>query len=468
MENNRSRAGRKTENRARPQMGPAPLAVWAAGAGAVLQLVVLRQIGQGGDVLFASHGLVFGVLFLAAAFPVPNGVAGAARARMKKGKTGEASRLFSVSLILALAVGAILAALLFFGGGWIAGRAGGRESAAVWRALALAALFAAGSGAVRGYFYGMGVSAPGVISILLEAAGGGAAALWLAAAGQAQGERSALVYGTDLYRNVFGAEGAVLGLGAGAALSFGFLLLALMVCRREMFSPGGRKKSPAALGLEISAAALPGIVTVLAFGGCFLSGAFRLAGEDGAAWAGIGRSRLAVWAVSSAVCALGVGRASYLPRARRSMRTCLTSAAVRTAAAGAVGGLVLALAWRPLSAFLFPGTEAPSLGAAVLNGVTVLFLSLAAVTAAALFSLGKRWVAAAAALVALAVSLVLSRLLPAALPDSVLRLTAAQAAGPACFCLLTGAALALMAGGGGSRTEKNSRPEPVRGRSRRR
>ena len=449
-------------------MGPAPLAVWAAGAGAVLQLVVLRQIGQGGDVLFASPGLVYGVLFLAAAFAVPNGVAGAVRARMKKGKTGEASRLFSVSLILALAVGAILAALLFFGGGWIAGRAGGRESAAVWRALALAALFAAGSGAVRGYFYGMGVSAPGVISILLEAAGGGAAALWLAAAGQAQGERSALVYGTDLYRNVFGAEGAVLGLGAGAALSFGFLLLALMVCRREMFSPGGRKKSPAALGLEISAAALPGIVTVLAFGGCFLSGAFRLAGEDGAAWAGIGRSRLAVWAVSSAVCALGVGRASYLPRARRSMRTCLTSAAVRTAAAGAVGGLVLALAWRPLSAFLFPGTEAPSLGAAVLNGVTVLFLSLAAVTAAALFSLGKRWVAAAAALVALAVSLVLSRLLPAALPDSVLRLTGAQAAGAGCLCLLTGAALALMAGGGGSRTEKNSRPEPVRGRSRRR
>ena len=150
------------------------------------------------------------------------------------------------------------------------------------------------------------------------------------------------------------------------------------------------------------------------------------------------------------------------------MRTCLTSAAVRTAVAGAVGGLVLALAWRPLSAFLFSGTEAPSLGAAVLNGVTVLFLSLAAVTAAALFSLGKRWVAAAAALVALAVSLALSRLLPAALPDSVLRLTAAQAAGPACFCLLTGAALAIMAGGGGSRTEKNSRPEPVRGRSRRR
>ena len=173
MENNRSRAGRKTENRARPQMGPAPLAVWAAGAGAVLQLVVLRQIGQGGDVLFASPGLVYGVLFLAAAFAVPNGVAGAVRARMKKGKTGEVSRLFSVSLILALAVGAILAALLFFGGGWIAGRAGGRESAAVWRALALAALFAAGSGAVRGYFYGMGVSAPGVISILLEAAGGG-------------------------------------------------------------------------------------------------------------------------------------------------------------------------------------------------------------------------------------------------------------------------------------------------------
>ena len=65
-------------------MGPAPLAVWAAGAGAVLQLVVLRQIGQGGDVLFASPGLVYGVLFLAAAFAVPNGVAGAARARMKR------------------------------------------------------------------------------------------------------------------------------------------------------------------------------------------------------------------------------------------------------------------------------------------------------------------------------------------------------------------------------------------------
>ena len=481
MGNNRSRTEKQREGNTGAG-GLSPLALWAVAAGAAFQLAVFRQIGTEGGVSYASPCLAYGVLLLLSAFGVPEAVAGITAAKRRKGRRSEASALFWSALVLAFLAGGVLAAALWFGGDGIAAYFGRPMEAAVWRVLAPAGWLMVCLGVIRGYFSGMGLSWLTEVSLVLEQIFGGAASLWLALSGAEEEIRSGLVYGTDTYAGVFQAEGAVKGLGAGAALSLAFLILMLVLRRKKMFPAGmGKGRSPLLSAASAAGNAIPGLVTVLAAGGSFLLGAVWYGKADPSGWAEFARCETAVCLVAAAVSAPGVWKASVLPGGRSGLRARLKEAVRLALVPAAAGGILLAVPGQFLYRGLFGDESASWLLMAF--AVSVPLLSLAAVFTAALFRLKKRVFAAGAAVISLGIWGLLLRGLLSGAGIGVYSLAAAQGAAYLCFCLLEGAVLQVMTGGGSRDREENVRPvrtsrrpetgrpsEPVslRGRSRRR
>ena len=429
------------------------VSVLAAAFGAGVQLAVFGRIGQSGGVFYTSPCLVYMGIYVLTAFCLPRAAAAAVSGRVRRGQA-DPGALLAGSLALAAVAGGAGAALLGFGGEMLAAWSGRPMERYAWEALAPAVWLMALLGALRGHFLGLGGSAPAAVSMILEQAAGGAAALWFAGDGLREGSRSVLVYGAEELEGALGASGAMAGPAVGAGAGLLFLLGMTVLWRKNLLRrTSGRKASPARQVMPLLLAGIPGLFMAAAWASALALQIKWYGTASGNRWGEFGFWCLAADLLAAVSAAVGVPAASRLSGRRPGAREGLVRALRRLPVPCILGAVLLAAGGRMAFGRLFDGAQASGpvwLGA--VWGCAVPAASLGAVLTAALGGFGKRGISAAACLLCAALHGGLLRLFAAAWPGAPAGAAAAVLLALLALCGLEGGLLALMTAGGERRT----------------
>ena len=318
------------------------VSVLAAAFGAGVQLAVFGRIGQSGGVFYTSPCLVYMGIYVLTAFCLPRAAAAAVSGRVRRGQA-DPGALLAGSLALAAVAGGAGAALLGFGGEMLAAWSGRPMERYAWEALAPAVWLMALLGALRGHFLGLGGSAPAAVSMILEQAAGGAAALWFAGDGLREGSRSALVYGAEELEGALGAAGAMAGPAVGAGAGLLFLLGMTVLWRKNLLRrTSGRKASPARQVMPLLLAGIPGLFMAAAWAGALALQIKWYGTASGNRWGEFGFWCLAADLLAAVSAAVGVPAASRLSGRRPGAREGLVRALRRLPVPCILGAVLLA------------------------------------------------------------------------------------------------------------------------------
>ncbi len=229
-----------------------PATLLAKVIGLFYKIPLLLIVGVGGMAYFLSAYHVYSLLFVLSAAGLPTALSLLVSRAVAKGERGAVGRVFGVSLAVFFLVGALGTLSLILFAPQIAAGLGMREADQALIAIAPALMLAAFVGAGRGVFQGFHNMVPTAVSEVIEAIGKLVFGVLLAHLAKERGASTPTV-----------AAAAILGITLGVALSALFLALAMLYCRRQLFSSAKRKPTAVRCVLaDILRVALP--VTVSA------------------------------------------------------------------------------------------------------------------------------------------------------------------------------------------------------------
>lgn len=229
------------------QGGIMAVAVLFAGLCMILKQVPLtNMVKDRGNSVYATCYELFLVLWLLSAYGIPCAAAPMMQARIRQGQYRNADKIVKVSLCYAIVTGLLGTACMVFAGQYVAGQLLLEPLAGFAMLFAAPALLLSSlSGVLRGYFRGNGSAVPTAYSMIIESvimlAAGFAGAKLMAD----YGAKAGALLQNDQYEGAFGVAGFMIGISAGALLSFLFLLFLFFVSRsyfkQQSKRDGGRR-----------------------------------------------------------------------------------------------------------------------------------------------------------------------------------------------------------------------------------
>lgn len=200
--------------------------------GAFYRIPLTHIIGDEGLGLYQLAYPIYSTLLVLSTAGLPTAISKLVSEHMARGEQVQARRVFTVSLWLLVAAGAIMSFVLFLFGGAIAQAVGDPLAKLSMMAIAPSLFFVAALSAFRGYFQGMQNMVPTAVSQLVEQAGKLLVGFTLAS--------RLMPYGVE-----YGAAGAVLGVTASELAA---LILVMGMYARNRRTQGQPK--PHAMRLE--------------------------------------------------------------------------------------------------------------------------------------------------------------------------------------------------------------------------
>ena len=201
--------------------------------GLLKRIPLTNIIGDEGNGYYGAAYEIYSIILIISSYSLPLAVSKLVSARVGKGQYRNANKIFKGSLLFALVSGGLAAIIVFLFSTEIATMMLEPMSALSLKVLAPTLFIVAIMGVFRGYFQGLGTMMPTAVSQIVEqvlvviASLIGAYVLF-----QYGGKVGELLQG-DAYPYAYGAAGASLGPGLGAALGLGFLLFVFCAFRSK-------------------------------------------------------------------------------------------------------------------------------------------------------------------------------------------------------------------------------------------
>lgn len=203
--------------------------------GILYRVPLIRIIGDEGMGYYANAFSVYQILLLLSSYSMPLAVSKMISMRIAKGQYRNVKRILTVALWYATVVGAIGAAIVWFGADFFATRFFPMPYCVyALKTLAPTIWIMAYLGVYRGYFQGLGTMVPTAVSQIVEQIINAVVSVVAASILFGVGIKSNLVYENDQYANAFGAAGGTIGTGMGALAALLFLLFLFIGYKRTL------------------------------------------------------------------------------------------------------------------------------------------------------------------------------------------------------------------------------------------
>lgn len=192
--------------------------------GLLYRIPMTNIIGDEGMGYYSFAYEPYSVMLLLSYHGLPTAVSKLAAERNGEGRFKNAYRVFRAAMLLAVLIGAVTGAMMYFGAEYIAGGLNNQPmSAYALRVLGPTIFILAIMGILRGYFQGMGTMVPTALSQIFEAAANAIVSVTAAAYLFDAGAKFDLVVNSSSHAEAYGAAGGTMGTLAGAAVGLVFL-----------------------------------------------------------------------------------------------------------------------------------------------------------------------------------------------------------------------------------------------------
>lgn len=215
-------------------------------AGLLFTIPIANMLGGTGMGYFYTAYDIYNMLAVLASAGLPVAVSRMVSETLVSGNTDEADRIYKVSVSIFTVLGAIIAAVMFFGADWLAELLKNPNAALSIRVLSFTAFFSFIMSSMRGYFQGHSIMTYTAVSQVIEAF----CKLVLGCVLAYILMRTELSY-------VGGSAGAILGVSVGAGLAVLFLWYHMRKMRRSHEPSGMAVRSDKAIIKELFRIAIP-------------------------------------------------------------------------------------------------------------------------------------------------------------------------------------------------------------------
>lgn len=193
--------------------------------GLIYRIPMTNIIGDEGMGYYSFAFEPYSVMLLLSYHGLPTAVSKLVAERNGEGRFKNSYRVFCVAMVLAVLIGALSGALIYFGAEYIAGGLNNQPmSAYALKVLGPTIFVLAIMGILRGYFQGMGTTVPTAVSQIFEAIANAIISVAAASYLFEAGKKFDLVVNTTSHAEAYGAAGGTLGTFAGAVAGLLFLL----------------------------------------------------------------------------------------------------------------------------------------------------------------------------------------------------------------------------------------------------
>lgn len=217
--------------------------------GLIYRIPMTNIIGDEGMGYYSFAFEPYSVMLLLSYHGLPTAVSKLVAERNGEGKFKNSYRVFRTAMVLAVLIGAVTGAIIYFGAGYIAGGLNNQPmSAYALKVLGPTIFVLAIMGILRGYFQGMGTMVPTALSQIFEAIANAVVSVAAASYLYEAGKKFDLVINTTSHAEAYGAAGGTLGTFVGAVaglifLIFVYLMFKPMLNRQMRKDRSGRKES---------------------------------------------------------------------------------------------------------------------------------------------------------------------------------------------------------------------------------
>lgn len=206
--------------------------------GLIYRIPMTNIIGDEGMGYYSFAFEPYSVMLLLSYHGLPTAVSKLVAERNGEGRFKNSYRIFRVAMVLAIVIGALSGALIYFGADFIAGGLNNQPmSAYALKVLGPTIFVLAIMGILRGYFQGMGTTVPTAVSQIFEAIANAIVSVAAASYLFEAGKRFDMVVNTASHAEAYGAAGGTLGTFAGAVAGLIFLVFVFY-----MFKPMLKKQ----------------------------------------------------------------------------------------------------------------------------------------------------------------------------------------------------------------------------------
>lgn len=217
--------------------------------GLIYRIPMTNIIGDEGMGYYSFAFEPYSVMLLLSYHGLPTAVSKLAAERNGEGRFRNSYRVFQAAMLLAIFIGAVTGAIIYFGAGYIAGGLNNQPmSAYALKVLGPTIFVLAIMGILRGYFQGMGTMVPTAVSQIFEAIANAIISVVAASYLFAEGKKYDLVVNTSSHAAAYGAAGGTMGTFVGALVGLLFLIFVYfmfkpMLSRQMRKDRTGRKES---------------------------------------------------------------------------------------------------------------------------------------------------------------------------------------------------------------------------------
>lgn len=239
--------------------------------GLIYRIPMTNIIGDEGMGYYSFAFEPYSVMLLLSYHGLPTAVSKLVAERNGEGRFKNSYRVFRVAMVLAVVIGVITGAIIYFGADYIAGGLNNQPmSAYALKVLGPTIFVLAIMGILRGYFQGMGTTVPTAMSQIFEAIANAIVSVVAAGYLFEAGKKFDLVVNTESHAEAYGAAGGTLGTLVGAAagllfLVFVFMMFKPMLQKQMRKDHTGRKESYGSLVSILILTAAPIVLSSVIF-----------------------------------------------------------------------------------------------------------------------------------------------------------------------------------------------------------
>lgn len=379
--------------------------------GLIYRIPLTSIIGDVGNNYYGCAFDVYNILLLISSYSLPMAVSRLVSGYRTRGELKNAYKVLKCAFAFAFAVGGVTCAIVFFGARFITDTLFQTPlSLYALRILAPTLLITALLGVFRGFFQGMENMYPSAVSQVLEQIINAIVSVLAAYLLSSHGLRIGKVLANeDGYRAAYGAAGASLGTTVGALVSLLFLLLLYKAYLRYFKKKMRRERTKRVTTGSLFRVMLLTILPILAASALFninivieqvifkhMMAAAEMPADQISLWWGVfsGKFKTLVNLPVAVAAAIGTAcipsiTASYEREDDYGVAE-KTDLAIRyTVLIALPASFALMLLSEPLMEFLFQDTQPLASGLLLAGGITVIFYSLALVSASILQGIGN-------------------------------------------------------------------------------
>lgn len=200
--------------------------------GLIYRIPMTNIIGDEGMGYYSFAYEPYSVMLLLSYHGLPTAVSKLTAERNGEGRFKNSYRVFRAAMLLAILIGAVTGAIIYYGAEYIAGGLNNQPMGAyALKVLGPTIFILAIMGILRGYFQGMGTMVPTAISQIFEAIANAIVSVFAASYLFAAGERYDLVLNETSHAEAYGAAGGTMGTFVGAAVGLVFLIFVYFMFR---------------------------------------------------------------------------------------------------------------------------------------------------------------------------------------------------------------------------------------------